>query len=200
MGRLLRRHDWAATPLGPAAAWPSSLRSSLSICVGSRFPIALYGGPRFTLVYNDAWGPILGSEHPWALGRDARQVWPEIWSTIGPQFEHVADERESIYLEDSLLPMRRHGYVEECYFNYTFTPVLGEGGAVDGVFNAVIETSWRVTGERPAARRSRGAHLRVPARARRQVRARGRRRARHPRAPALRHPPVRVPRRHRGGR
>ncbi|MFO0605055.1 MAG: ATP-binding protein [Polyangiales bacterium] len=148
MGRLLRLHDWAATPLGPVAAWPSSLRSSLSICVGSRFPIALYWGPRATLVYNDAWSPILGSKHPWALGRDAREVWPEIWPTIGPQLEHVARERESIYLEDSLLPMRRHGYVEECYFNYTFTPVLGEGGAVDGVFNAVIETTWRVTGER----------------------------------------------------
>jgi hypothetical protein len=33
--------------------------------------------------------------------------------------------------------MRRHGYVEECYYNFTFSPVRGEDGAIDGIFNAV---------------------------------------------------------------
>ena len=44
--------------------------------------------------------------------------------------------------------MRRHGYVEECYFDYTFSPVRGESGRVEGVFNAVLETTERVIGER----------------------------------------------------
>ena len=77
MGHLVRGLDWSSTPLGPPSGWPASLRSSLSICLGSRFPIALYWGPRLTLLYNDAWSPIPGSKHPWALGRDAREVWPE---------------------------------------------------------------------------------------------------------------------------
>jgi len=55
---------------------------------------------------------------------------------------------ESTYLEDALLLMHRHGYTEECYFNFTFTPIRGEGGRVDGVFNAVVETTFRVIGER----------------------------------------------------
>jgi PAS domain S-box-containing protein len=148
LARLMRGHDWSATVLGPVSMWPQSLRSALSICVGSRFPIAIYWGPALTLLYNDAWSPILGSKHPAALGQGAREVWPEIWSTIEPLFQQVLTTGEATYSEDALLPMHRHGYTEECYFNFTFTPVRGEGGRVEGVFNAVIETTFRVVGER----------------------------------------------------
>ncbi|RYE92997.1 MAG: two-component system sensor histidine kinase/response regulator, partial [Myxococcales bacterium] len=148
MGERMRALDWSATPLGPVDTWPQSLRAALSICLGSRFPIALYWGSHLTLLYNRAWSSILGAKHPWALGRDAREVWPEIWDTIGPLFQQVMTRGESTYSEDQLLAMHRHGYTEECYFNYTFTPVHGEDGSVQGVFNAVIETTYRVIGER----------------------------------------------------
>ena len=144
----MRAKDWAATPLGPVQDWPQSLRSALGICLGSRFPIAIYWGERLSLLYNDAWSPIPGSKHPWALGRDAREVWPEIWDAIGPLFEQVMANGESTYAEDGLLLMHRHGYTEECYFNFTFTPIRGLEGRVEGVFNAVIETTFRVISER----------------------------------------------------
>ncbi|HEX2660820.1 MAG TPA: ATP-binding protein, partial [Polyangia bacterium] len=148
MARRMREFDWSTTPLGAVASWPQSLRSAVSICIGSRFPIAIYWGPSLTLLYNDAWSPILGMKHPWALGQGAREVWPEIWTDIGPLFEQVMSTGESTYSEDALLPMYRHGYTEECYFNFTFTPVHGEGGRIEGVFNAVIETTFRVVSER----------------------------------------------------
>jgi signal transduction histidine kinase/two-component SAPR family response regulator len=148
MGQGMRAHDWGATPLGDPANWPSSLRSALSICLGSGFPIAIYWGPQLALLYNDAWSPILGAKHPWALGRSAKDVWPEIWETIGPLFTHVLTTGEATYREDQLLSMRRHGYTEECYFNYTFSPIRGDEGRVDGIFNAVIETTFRVIAER----------------------------------------------------
>lgn len=148
MGARMRELDWSATPMGCVATWSQSLKSVLGICLGSRFPIAVYWGARLSLLYNDAWSPILGSKHPWALGRDAREVWPEIWDQVGPLFEHVMTTGESTYSEDALLPMRRHGYTEECYFNFTFTPVRGSGGQVEGVFNAVVETTYRVVSER----------------------------------------------------
>lgn len=55
---------------------------------------------------------------------------------------------EATYRDDQLLPMHRHGYTEECYFNYTFSPIRGETGKVEGVFNAVIETTFRLIAER----------------------------------------------------
>jgi signal transduction histidine kinase/DNA-binding response OmpR family regulator len=148
MGALMRAHDWSSTPLGPVESWPQSLRSALGICLNSRYPIALYWGPELALLYNDAWSPIPGAKHPWALGRPGREVWPEIWDSIGPLFERVLATGEGIWQEDELLPMRRHGYTEECYFNFTFSPIPGEGGRIDGIFNAVVETTFRVVGER----------------------------------------------------
>ena len=55
---------------------------------------------------------------------------------------------EATRSRDQLLPMHRHGFTEECYFDYTFSPIRGEGGQVEGVFNAVLETTTRVIGER----------------------------------------------------
>jgi signal transduction histidine kinase len=151
MAARMRSVAWESTPLGPLTEWPQSLRSALGICVESAFPIAIYWGPHLTLLYNDAWSSIPGEKHPWALGRPAKEVWPEIWDVIGPLFAQVFATGTATYLQDSLLLMRRHGYTEECYFNYTFTPIRGEGGVIEGVFNAVIETTYRVIAERRSA-------------------------------------------------
>jgi PAS domain S-box-containing protein len=150
LGARMRALDWAQTPFGTPAAWPQSLRSAVSICLNSRFPIAIYWGPQLALLYNDAWSPIPGEKHPWALGRPGQEVWPEIWDEIGPLFETVQQTGEGIWQQDQLLPMRRHGYTEECYFNFTFSPIRGEQGAIAGIFNAVIETTYRVIEERRA--------------------------------------------------
>ena len=148
LGELMRLRDWSATLFGPPLNWPQSLRSAASIMLNSRYPIALYWGPELALIYNDAWSPIPGGKHPWALGRSAREVWPEIWDTIGPLFDKVMTSGEGVWQEDELLPMNRRGYLEECYFNFTFSPVRGEGGSIDGIFNAVVETTDRVLSER----------------------------------------------------
>ncbi|HEX4613719.1 MAG TPA: GAF domain-containing protein, partial [Urbifossiella sp.] len=148
MGERTRSFDWSLTALGPVAGWPQSLRSALSICLNSSFPIALYWGADLTLLYNDDWSPIPGTKHPWALGRPAREAWPEIWHIIEPLFGRVLATGEATRSKDQLLPMHRHGFTEECYFDYTFSPIRGESGAVEGVFNAVLETTTRVVGER----------------------------------------------------
>ncbi|WP_207486109.1 ATP-binding protein, partial [Arenibaculum pallidiluteum] len=148
LGALMRAHDWPLTPFGPVETWPQSLRSAVSICLGTTFPIAIYWGPQLALLYNDAWSPIPGAKHPWALGRPGRDVWPEIWDAIGPLFARVQETGEGVWQQDQLLAMRRHGYTEECYFNFTFSPIRGEDGGVGGIFNAVVETTFRVIGER----------------------------------------------------
>ena len=150
MGKRIREFDWSNTPLGDVSTWPQSLRSVASICSNSNFPIAIYWGPDLILIYNDSWSPIPGNKHPWALGRPAREVWPDIWDAIEPQFQK-AFSGEPGGSKDALLPMQRHGYTEECYFDFTFTPVSGEDGKVDGIFNAVIETTYRVINERRSA-------------------------------------------------
>jgi hypothetical protein len=149
-GELMRTTDWGETALGPVEAWPSTLRSSLGICLNSRFPVCIYWGSDLTLLYNDPWSAIPGDKHPWALGKPAREAWSDIWPIIGPMFEGVMASGQAVHMEDGLLPMHRRGYTEECYFNYNVSPIYGEDGQVAGLFNAVIETTYRVIGERRA--------------------------------------------------
>jgi PAS domain S-box-containing protein len=150
MGTMMRSHDWSQTPLGLVETWPQSLRSALSICLNSRFPIAIYWGQDCILLYNDAWRPIVGDKHSWALGHPAREVWSEIWDDIGPELASVLATGEGTFHKDELLSMYRFGYTEECFFEYTFNPIQGQGGVIDGVFNVVSETTYRVLNDRRA--------------------------------------------------
>ncbi|HEY7519914.1 MAG TPA: ATP-binding protein [Methylomirabilota bacterium] len=148
MAQRMRSYDWAQTALGPPDRWPQSLRSAVSVCLGSRFPIVIYWGPDGVTLYNDGYVAILAGKHPWALGRPCREVWKEIWPVIGPMLEGVRTTGQATWSDDQLLFLHRHGYPEECYFSFSFGPVRGERGEIDGVFTAVIETTDRVLGER----------------------------------------------------
>ena len=70
--RLVLDQDWAATPLGPESCWSPTLRTAVSTCLNSRFPMLLMWGPELVMVYNDAYAPMLGNRHPDALGREPR--------------------------------------------------------------------------------------------------------------------------------
>src|SRR4051794_18364154 len=110
MGERLRSFDWSRTALGPAVGWPQSLRSALSICLNSSFPIALYWGGDLVLLYNDAWSPTPGEKHPGARGRPAGGAWSEIGDITAPFFEQVVTRGEDPRRRDQLLPMHRHGF------------------------------------------------------------------------------------------
>jgi signal transduction histidine kinase/CheY-like chemotaxis protein len=149
MGKLMRSFEWSRTPVGPVEQWPQSLRTSLSILLASGYPMYIAWGPDFIQFYNDAYRPILGSsKHPAALGRSSTETFAEIWDFIGPMFEGVLrDGTTSTYI-DQLLPLDRNGYLEECYFDFSYSPVGAESGAIGGVFVTCTETTGRVLGDR----------------------------------------------------
>lgn len=148
MGERMRAMDWTTSPLGPVAGWAPSLRSALSLCLGCGFPTAIYWGNDLALLYNDAWSRILAGKHPWALGRAGKEVWPEIWTELEPIFAQVFATAEPVRSRDHLLSMHRRGFTEECYFDFSLSPIRDEAGVVRGVFNAVLETTAQVLGER----------------------------------------------------
>jgi signal transduction histidine kinase/DNA-binding response OmpR family regulator len=148
-GALVRAIDWSTTPLGPSRAWPESLRTALRLCVSSRFPIALYWGDEFVMLYNDALLPMVGAnKHPQAMGRPAFEVLPEIRGIIEPLLQHVRTTGEATWSEDLMLPLVRGAAPEESYFTFTYSPIHDESNAVAGVFCAVIETTEKVIEER----------------------------------------------------
>ncbi|MEP7286478.1 MAG: ATP-binding protein [Chloroflexota bacterium] len=148
MGALMRGVDWASSPLGPVEQWPQSLRTSLSILLDTYFPMYIAWGRDFIQFYNDGYRPILGlTKHPGALGRAARETFAESWHIIGPMFEGVM-QGNTVGSEDWMLPLDRYGYLEECYFTYSYSPIRDESGDVGGVLVTVSETTQRVLSER----------------------------------------------------
>src|SRR5512135_169196 len=131
--------------------WPQSLRTAVSVCLASRFPMLVWWGPQLIKIYNDAYLPILGDKHPRALGCPGALVWPEIWDTIGPMLAGVLAGGPATWSEDQLLLLERHGFPEECYFTFSYSSIQPETGRVSGVFTAVWETTGRIIGERRLA-------------------------------------------------
>lgn len=44
--------------------------------------------------------------------------------------------------------MRRYGFEEETYWNYSFSAIRGEDGRINGIFNCSYETTETVLGQR----------------------------------------------------
>lgn len=141
--------DWASTPLGPESAWPQSLRTAVSICRDSRFPIIIFWGPDLVQLYNEAYAPLIGAKHPNALGQRAEDCFPEIWSSIGPMLRGVLNTGVATWSEDMMLPLVRDGKPGEYYFTFSYSPIRDESG-IGGVFCAVTETTERVLRSREA--------------------------------------------------
>ncbi|HEX5966443.1 MAG TPA: GAF domain-containing sensor histidine kinase, partial [Pyrinomonadaceae bacterium] len=150
MGVRMRAFDWSTSPVGPAAEWPQSLKTAVSICIGSRYPIVIWwGNPEYTMFYNDGYIPILGvTKHPGWLGRSGRDCWKEIWSTVGPMLEGVFETGVATWSENLLLVMERNIPREENYFTFSYSPIRDDAGKVPGIFCACYETTGQVIGER----------------------------------------------------
>ena len=144
----MRSTDWSKTAVGAVGTWPQSLRTALSILLETGFPMYIAWGRDFTQFYNDGYRPILGStKHPGALGSSTRQTFAEIWDIIGPMFEGVMRGTPTTLI-DFMLPLDRHGFTEECYFIFSYSPIRQEDGQVGGVLVTVTETTARVLAAR----------------------------------------------------
>ncbi|MFG2549705.1 SpoIIE family protein phosphatase [Streptomyces sp. NPDC048581] len=148
-GELLAGIEWAATPLGPPESWPGPLVDTLRLMLTSEHGMALYWGAEFATLYNLGSSPIVGAKHPWALGRPYKDVFPEVWAhPVSSHFHYVTDTRKSLLIPDEPLIMERHGFLEQCYFDSSFQPVLLDDGTAGGVLQIITETTGRVLGER----------------------------------------------------
>jgi PAS domain S-box-containing protein len=148
MGDLIRSTDWSSSPLGEPQFWPQSLRTALSVCLNSPIVSALYWGPEFRVLYNDAYAPALAERHPRMLGQPLEQVWAEIWDVLGPQLISVVETGHGFSTDRQRLMMNRNGREEETFWFYSFAPIRGEGGNVAGVFVSALDLTAQVDAER----------------------------------------------------
>ena len=139
-GASIHTRDWTAHPLGPIAAWPAALRTALGMVLGSAFPTFLAWGEELHLFYNDAYEPLLGNKAVDALGRPLPEVWAEAWEAVGSYARRVL-AGESFFFENFATRLERHGYPEQAFFTFSYSPVRDESGAVCGLMCTVMEVT-----------------------------------------------------------
>ncbi|CUS35032.1 hypothetical protein COMA2_20049 [Candidatus Nitrospira nitrificans] len=127
MGDLVRAKDWSHTPLGPIESWPQSLRTTVSLCLASNFPISIAWGPQRVQIYNDGYWPICAAKHPRSMGQDFKECWLSAWPVIGDAFER-ASNGETCFLVNQRMFLDRLGYLEETFFTFSFSPIRDESG------------------------------------------------------------------------
>ncbi|MEO9080360.1 MAG: PAS domain-containing protein [Rhodanobacter sp.] len=146
MGALIRAHPWAQSIPGVVEQWPSALRTVVSLMLNSPFPMFLLWGEQRACLYNDGYIPILGKRHPAALATPFQQVWPEIWDEISPLIDR-AYAGTSTFFENLPLLIERNGFQEQAYFTFSYSPLRGAHGSVEGMFCTCSETTAQLHAE-----------------------------------------------------
>ena len=148
MADLIRQKDWSKTPLGASDHWSPSLRLVVGIMTASGFPMAIRWGPELIVLYNDGYRPILADKHPWALGLQFREVWPETAAELIPLQQHIlAGRSPGIFSVDRPLTIQRHGTNwETAHFTVSYSPVPDATSptGIGGVLVTAVETSERL--------------------------------------------------------
>ena|GEM_PF-3292271 len=141
--------NWTQTELGPIENWDSGLINSLLIVFSC--PIGMYctWGPARRVFYNDAYIPILKHRHPWALGSQLKDVWPEVWSQVGAivsKIESGGVLRES----DVQFDIDVNGKPQGNYFTYSNSPLFNSEGKIAGMLCTILDTTTSVLRNREA--------------------------------------------------
>jgi PAS domain S-box-containing protein len=140
----LQGFDWAKSPLGEQSAWPVEMKAAISIMMASGFPMCTVWGDRRIQIYNDAYNEIYGAKHPASFGAPAEESWSEIREFLGPALDRVMSTGETLRSGGTLLPLVRSTMPEECYFDFSFSPIRREDGTIAGLLSVVAERTSEV--------------------------------------------------------
>jgi two-component system sensor histidine kinase VicK len=144
MGQLIRSIDWYNNPLGEPSGWPVALKGAASMMLKNNLPVLICWGPDFIQLYNDAFRPINGDlKHPQAMGGSARETYGEIWDTIGPMFSQVMAGQTHGF-PDFMVRLNRNGTLENCYFDFSYSPIADLEGQILGVLVICMETTDKI--------------------------------------------------------
>ena len=142
-GEEIRRFDWSATSLGPIADWSLALKTTVRVVLSSKQPMCFWWGRDLLHFYNDAYVPMLGQRAGHALGRPFKDVWSDVWDDVLP-FVRTALSGEGTWMEDMPLVVMRNGYPEQTHWTFSYSPLFGDDGGIEGLLNIVTETTRAV--------------------------------------------------------
>ena len=94
---------------------------------------------RYTL-YNTAYERIARDKGS-LMGRPVAEVWPELSDEIIPMMEDVMRTGETYSATDQRFLIARENGLEEDFFTFNFTPIIGQSGKTEGLMILASETT-----------------------------------------------------------
>jgi signal transduction histidine kinase/CheY-like chemotaxis protein len=143
-GDVLRAVNWRANILGSPIGWPISLKALVRAMLHTRQPTCIFWGPDLINLYNEGFIPILGEKHPLAMGQRAEDCWRDAWPTVGGLLHDVFAHGKAVLFAEMLVPIVRDGRLQDAWWNYSYSPVFDDAGAVAGVLVVATETTTAV--------------------------------------------------------
>ena len=144
---LLNSFDWASSPLGARARWPTAVITTVELILASPVPIVTLWGEEGIMIYNDAYSRFAGARHPKLFGSPVRLGWPEV-ADFNDNVMKVGLAGGTLSFRDEELTLYRSGAAEQVWMNLDYSPVYDEHRNPIGVMAIVVETSERVKIER----------------------------------------------------
>lgn len=144
---IIRRYDWASTPLGRVENWPANLKAATALLLQSPVPIVMLWGEDGVMIYNDAYSVFAGYRHPELFGSKVREGWAEI-ADFNDNVMKVGLAGKTLAYRDQELTLHRKGVPEQVWMDLDYSPVPDEDGRPAGVIAIVVETTERVLAER----------------------------------------------------
>ncbi|MGB8380938.1 MAG: ATP-binding protein [Dermatophilaceae bacterium] len=140
--------SWSPQRLGVGATWPPELLLLARMVQRSQLPSSVCMGTELVQIYNGALARVLGDKHPNAWGQPMRTCWAEAWPQLGPLVEEVVSGGGAFTVDEQLLFLQRHGYLEETYWTMSLTAILGSSFERLGLLFTAIDVTDRVVARR----------------------------------------------------
>ncbi len=147
-GDALRACDWQRTALGGTAKWPLALKAHVRAMLATRQATCIFWGAEYVNLYNDGFVPLLGEKHPRAMGQGAREVWSDAWPVVGKLLDGVFIRGEAVLFQEMLIPISRAGRLDDAWWNYSYSPLFGDDGAIAGILVVATEMTAEVRGRK----------------------------------------------------
>jgi PAS domain S-box-containing protein len=147
IGRLIGAFDWGATSVGPIAAWPGYLRTTIATILRSPVPIVTLWNADGVMIYNEAYSAFAAGRHPHLLGSRVREGWPEVAEFNDAMMKAVLAGSTLSYRAQELTLFRR-GSAEQVWLDLDYSPVLDEQNRPAGVIAIVNEVTDKITAQR----------------------------------------------------
>lgn len=148
MEALVRSHDWSTSSIGAIADWSAVLKTTVKMVLTNSLPMCILWGEEMIQIYNDAYLPIVGAQHPRALGQSCWSGWSDKWSFLKPALEAIFQTGKAVQLDNHPFVVDRHDLREQCFGIFSFSPLWDERDRVSGLLLTMVDTTEHILNDR----------------------------------------------------